>query len=93
MPPLRACVGLMQAFGVMGGKAMEFTKSERRQLRELAGEVYESEAHSLIEDLDNEFARWRDGEILSSELLTAIHEFTSISRVTCGACTRTSTKP
>lgn len=54
---------------------MEFTKSEKRRLRELAGEAYEAEAHALLEELDAEFARWRKGEILSSELLTAIHEF------------------
>ncbi len=54
---------------------MELTKSEKRQLRELASEVYEAEAHALLEELDAEFARWREGEILSSELLTAIHEF------------------
>lgn len=54
---------------------MEFTKSERRQLRELAGEIYEAEAHQLLEELDAEFDLWREGEMLSSELLTAIHEF------------------
>ena len=54
---------------------MEFTKAERRRLRELAGEAYEAEAHALLEELDAEFSRWREGEILSSELLAAIHEF------------------
>ncbi len=54
---------------------MAFTKSEKRQLRELAGEMYEAEAHALLEELDTEFSRWREGEMLSSELLTAIHEF------------------
>lgn len=29
----------------------------------------------MLEELDAEFQRWRDGELLSSELLTAIHEF------------------
>jgi len=54
---------------------VEFTKGERRQLWELAGLVYEAEAHQLLEELEFEFKRWRDGEILSSELLGAIHEF------------------
>ncbi len=54
---------------------MEFTKDERRQLRELAGGVYEAEAHQMLEKLDSEFKSWRDGEMLSSELLSAIHEF------------------
>ena len=54
---------------------MEFTKSERKQMRELAGTVYEAEAHALLEELDAEFSRWRSGECLSSELLAAIHEF------------------
>lgn len=54
---------------------MDFTKGERRQLRELAGEVYEAEAHQMLEALESEFKRWRGGEILSSELLNAVHEF------------------
>lgn len=53
----------------------EFTKAKRRQLRELAGQVYEAEAHRMLEKLDAEFPRWREGEILSSDLLSAIHEF------------------
>lgn len=54
---------------------MEFTKDERRQLRELAGSVYEAEAHRMLEELEFEFKSWREGEMLSSELLSAIHEF------------------
>lgn len=54
---------------------IEFSKAERKLLRELAGQVYEAEAHAVLEELDGEFARWRGGEIESSELLTAIHEF------------------
>jgi hypothetical protein len=53
----------------------EFTKSERRALRELAGEVYEAEAALLLEDLEASFTKWRAGELLPSELLNAIHEF------------------
>ena len=54
---------------------MEFTKPERKQLREIASTIYEAETHRLLEELDAEFARWRKGECLSSELLSAIHEF------------------
>jgi hypothetical protein len=54
---------------------VEFTKPERKRLRELASTIYEAEAHRLLEELDAEFARWRKGECLSSELLSAIHEF------------------
>jgi hypothetical protein len=54
---------------------MEFTKSERKQLRELASSVYEAEAHDLLTVLDAEFGRWRNGECHSSEPLGAIHEF------------------
>jgi hypothetical protein len=53
----------------------EFTKTERRELRELASEVYEAEAHGYLEELDEDFARWRTGEMLSSDLLTSIHQF------------------
>ena len=53
----------------------EFTKSERGKLRDLAASVYEAEAHKMLEALDAEFGRWRKGEIQSSELLRAIHDF------------------
>jgi len=53
----------------------EHSKVERKQLREVAAEVYEAEAHALLEELEAEFQRWREGEMLSSELLSAIHEF------------------
>jgi hypothetical protein len=50
------------------GMTVEFTKAERKQMRELASTVYEAEAHQLLEELDAEFARWRSGECPSSEL-------------------------
>lgn len=53
----------------------EFTKAERRELRELAGEVYEAQAHQYLEELDRDFALWRRGEMLSSDLLDSIHRF------------------
>jgi hypothetical protein len=54
---------------------MEFSKSERRQLRDLAGSVYEAEAHRMLEGLDSDFEKWRKGEFLSSDLLASIHQF------------------
>jgi hypothetical protein len=53
----------------------EFTKAETRELRELAGDVYEAEAHGYLEELDRDFALWRKGKMLSSDLLTSIHQF------------------
>ena len=53
----------------------EFTKQERKTLRDLATAVYEAEAHEFLRELDAAFARWRAGEIMSSELLGAIHVF------------------
>ena len=53
----------------------EFTKAERSELRDLAAAVYEAEAHGYLEELDEDFARWRKGKMLSSDLLTSIHQF------------------
>ena len=53
----------------------DLTKRERQALRELAGEVYETEAAVLLEDLAASFAKWRARELVPSELLEAIHQF------------------
>jgi hypothetical protein len=53
----------------------EYTKRERAELRRLTGEVYEWELGRELKDLDESFRKWRKGEILSSELSDAIHEF------------------
>ena len=53
----------------------EFSKAERKTLRELSAFAYEAEAHQMLEELDAEFQSWRAGEMESSELLRAIHEF------------------
>lgn len=52
-----------------------FTKSERRVLRDIAGEVYEAEAHRMLERLDARFQGWRDGSLPSSGLIREIHDF------------------
>lgn len=54
---------------------MDFSKTERRTLRELAGSVYEAEAHRMLEALDADFGRWRKGEMPNADLLDAIHRF------------------
>lgn len=53
----------------------EFSKAQRKVLRDLAGQAYEAEAHRVLEELEREFVRWRANEIESSELLQAIHTF------------------
>jgi len=53
----------------------EFSKSERNALRELASLVYEADARLALEELDAKFARWRNGELLGSDLIAAIHDF------------------
>ena len=53
----------------------DFTKAEKKALRELSSSTYEAEAHLMLEELDAQFQEWRTGEIESSELLQAIHEF------------------
>ena len=53
----------------------EFSKSEKKFLRELAGTVYEAEARLALDELDAQFERWRRGGLLGSELIAAIHEF------------------
>ena len=51
------------------------SKAERRLSREIAGKVYEAEAHRMLEKLDARFQMWREGKILSAELFEDIHQF------------------
>ena len=53
----------------------QYAKTERKLLRDLAGEVYEWELHGYLEELDEAFDQWRNGEMLSSELSDKIHTF------------------
>ena len=71
----------------------EFTKAERKALRELSGLTYEGEAHLMLEELDAEFQSWRVGELESSELLRAITSFTKSSRANCGQDIKPSKNP
>ncbi|TFZ07654.1 hypothetical protein [Ramlibacter humi] len=54
---------------------MEFNRSERTILRELASEVYEAEARKVLAELDASFREWRKKQRLSSDLLADIHAF------------------
>ena len=55
--------------------AIEFTKRERQQLRELASVVYEAELGALLGELVRSFHQWRAGTLLASELSQTIHAF------------------
>lgn len=50
-------------------------KANKRKLRELAGVAYKRELGAELSKLETEFARWRSGEIDSSELSNRIHRF------------------
>ncbi|HEX7887865.1 MAG TPA: hypothetical protein VF522_00780 [Ramlibacter sp.] len=54
---------------------MELSKSERKKLRDLTGEIYETEIDRLLGDLHVQFERWQKKEILGSELQREIHAF------------------
>ena len=53
----------------------DFSNSEKKSLRDLAGTVYEAEARLALDELDMRFERWRCGDIPGSELIAAIHDF------------------
>lgn len=53
----------------------DFSKSEQRRLRELTGIAYERELGDALEDLHEEFERWRADEIYPSDLGEKVHEF------------------
>lgn len=53
----------------------EFTKAQRRRLRELGGIAYERDLSEELAKLESEFRRWRGGEIDAFALSEAIHRF------------------
>ncbi|WP_374666655.1 hypothetical protein [Ramlibacter sp.] len=53
----------------------DFTKPERRVLREIAGGVYEAEAGKLLARLEAKFRAWREGGIGAADLIGEIHQF------------------
>lgn len=44
-------------------------------MRELSGTAYERELGGALEELHEEFERWRSGEIYPSDLGEKVHEF------------------
>jgi hypothetical protein len=49
-------------------------KSQKRHLRELASRCYEKEMSLLLQDLYENFKRWKRAEITARELNDRIHE-------------------
>ena len=53
----------------------DFSKRERRLLRELAGRAYEVELAELTEELAASFDEWRAGEIGVFDLNDRVHDY------------------
>jgi hypothetical protein len=53
----------------------EFTKGQRRRLRELAGVAYERDLSRELTAVESQFARWRGGEIDAHNPCDRIHAF------------------
>jgi hypothetical protein len=53
----------------------DFTKAQRRRIRELGALAYERELSEELAKLEAEFKRWRAGEIDAFQLSEAIHRF------------------
>jgi hypothetical protein len=53
----------------------QFTKGEKRQLRQLAGTAYERELGAALRELQATFAEWERGSITAFDMSEAIHEF------------------
>ena len=51
------------------------TKADKKELRKLADQVWEADAARTLKKLDDEFIKWRAGELSHGELLDAIHQF------------------
>ena len=56
---------------------IEFTKSEKRELRRLAGEAYKAEMEKEVAKLEAEFRTWREGKITVFDLDEEIHAYYS----------------
>jgi hypothetical protein len=55
--------------------ALTFTKSQKREIRRLAGIAYEREMSAAAAALEEEFKRWRRGELDVFALNEQIHKF------------------
>lgn len=52
----------------------DMTKSQKRHLRELATRCYEREMSAALEDLNQNFKKWKNNEITIWELNDKIHQ-------------------
>jgi len=53
----------------------DFTKSERKELRKLAGLAYERELSKALGELEGKFKLWKKNKITAFELENLIHQF------------------
>ncbi len=51
------------------------TKDDKRELRKLGNRVWEADAAQTLKILDDQFVKWRAGELSHADLLDAIHQF------------------
>jgi hypothetical protein len=56
---------------------IEFTKSEKRELRRLAGEAYKAEMEKEVAKLEAAFKIWREGKLNVFDLDEQIHAYSS----------------
>lgn len=56
---------------------IKFTKSEKRELRRLAGEAYKAEMEKEVAKLEVAFKTWREGKIAVFDLDEQIHAYYS----------------
>lgn len=56
---------------------IEFTKSEKRELRRLAGDAYKAEMEKEVAKLEAAFKTWREGKIAVFDLDVQIHGYYS----------------
>ncbi len=62
-------------YGAFMMNAPTFTKSQKREIRRLAGIAYEREMSAAAAALEEEFKRWRRGELDVFALNEQIHKF------------------
>ena len=58
----------------MGCKMNDLTKSQKKHLRQLAGQCYEKELSMALEALHEDFQKWKRSEITPWDLTEKIHE-------------------
>ena len=56
---------------------IEFTKSEKRELRRMAGDAYKAELEKEVAKLEAAFKTWREGKLNAFDLDAQIHSYYS----------------